>query len=418
MKTTIKSPQFGLIGKKLGHSYSKQIHNLFGNAEYTLLELDEVALDKMLRERDFRGFNVTIPYKKTVIPYCDYLSDAAKEIGSVNTLIVKDSKVYGDNTDLYGFLYMLEQANISLTNKNVLILGTGGTSLTAKAASKMQGAGKVSFASRADITEGRFEAFSDTQVVINTTPVGMYPNTEESPIDLSKLPKCEAVVDVVYNPLYTKLLIQARSLGLAHTSGLTMLVAQAAMAHSLFFGSDKPEHSLIESVTNKILSKTRNIVLTGMSGSGKTTLGEAVAVMTGRTFIDTDKVVEALDGRSIPQIFAQSGEAEFRRLESSVIAEASRLSGAIIATGGGALLFDENYQRLKHNGLVIWLDRAPDQLVLAGRPLTPDKAAAEQLYKSRKPRYEAVADIRIDTSGEVSSGVISAALATLIDICS
>lgn len=417
MKTTIKN-KYGLIGKKLGHSYSEPIHKLLGNNDYKLLEINEQQLDSMLKERDFRGFNVTIPYKKTVIPYCDMLSDTAKEIGSVNTLTLKNGKLIGDNTDLFGFLYMLEQSNITLTSKSVLILGTGGTSLTAAVAAKQQGAGSIAFASRAEIAEGRFENHLDTEVVINTTPVGMFPHTQNSPIDLSRMLKCEAVVDVIFNPMYTKLLMQARKLRLSYTNGLSMLVAQAALAHSLFFDGDKPQKSVIEDVTNKITSKTRNIVLTGMSGSGKTTLGTAVATMTGRVFIDTDKAVEALDGRSIPQIFAQSGEAEFRRLESGIVAQVSRLTGAVIATGGGALLSEINYQNLKQNGLIVWLDRMPDQLALAGRPLTPDKAAAAKLYAARKPLYEAIADIRIDTSGEVSTGVISTALAALIDLCS
>ena len=409
--------RYGLIGKKLGHSYSEQIHKLFGNNEYAPVELDEKGLDNLLSERDFCGFNVTIPYKKTVIPYCDFLSDAAKEIGSINTLTVKDGKIYGDNTDLFGFLYMLERANISLTDKNVLILGTGGTSLTAAAAAKKQGAATVSFATRTQITESCFEAFVNAQVVINTTPVGMFPSTEDSPIDLSVLPKCEAVVDVIYNPLNTRLLIQARKLNLAYTNGLTMLVAQAALSHSRFFGGKAPERSMIDNVVDIMTSKKQNIVLTGMSGSGKTTLGAAAAAMSSRIFIDTDKAVEALDGRSIPKIFAQSGEAEFRRLESGVIAEAARLSGAVIATGGGALLRDENYQKLKQNGIVVWLDRSPEQLETCGRPLTPDKEAAKELYEARKPLYKAVSDIRIDTSGEVGSGAISIALASLLEIC-
>ena len=406
------TPKYGLLGKKLGHSHSERIHTLLGNVEYKKLETDESGLDTFLKKRDFIGYNVTIPYKKTVISYCDVLADSAVKIGSVNTLICRDGKLIGENTDFYGLCYTADRAGIDFCGKKVLILGAGGTSLSANAVARARGALSVSVMGHADIDRGDFSAVADSEIIINTTPVGMYPKNSSSPVDLRLFPNCEGVIDAVYNPLYTMLLIQAKQLGICHSGGLPMLVAQAAMADSLFFGRQEPDKDKIEAIIKKLTFEVSNIVLVGMAGSGKTTIGEAVAAMTGRVFVDIDKAVTELAGMTIPKIFVEHGEEAFRKLESDVIREVSATKGGVIATGGGAVKSIENCNYLRQNGIILWLDRPPIMLELCGRPLMKDKETAERLYYERKPIYENVADYRINCDNDIT-GVLSEVLSIL-----
>lgn len=407
--------KYGVLGMPLGHSYSERIHQLLGNDDYKKLELSEEELERFLKKREFSGYNVTIPYKKTVMPYCDNLGEGAAKIGSVNTLICRDGKLTGENTDFYGLAYAADRADIKFEGKKILILGAGGTSLAARATAQSRNAAAITVMGHAEIAKGDFSAVFDSEIVINTTPVGMWPNSGSSPVDLSVFKNCKGVIDAVYNPLYTRFLIQARELGIPHTGGLPMLVAQAAMADCLFFDKSEPNKDQIEKIIKKLSLGVSNIVLIGMAGSGKTTVGEAVAKMTGRSFADTDKIVTELAEMSIPQIFAEQGEDAFRKLEADVVKEISRTKGAVIATGGGVVKNIENCRELRQNGIIVWLDRPPEALELSGRPLMQNRAVAEKLYNERKPLYKSFADYRIDCGGKGLSEVISKLLLIIDD---
>ena len=402
--------EYGLIGEKLAHSYSKLIHDRLGGYGYELYEIATEGLDLFLKERRFKGLNVTIPYKKAVIPYCAELSFAAKRIGSVNTLLVQgDGSLYGHNTDYDGFLYTVKSAGISFEEKKVLILGSGGTSLTARAAAEDLGAREIITVSRGgDVNYENIYLQTDAGIIVNTTPVGMYPKTGEAPVDLSRFPALSGVVDVIYNPLYTALLLQARELGIAHTCGLPMLVAQAKAAAELFL-SQTIADSETERICREIMGKITNIVLIGMPGSGKTSLGRRLASILSKKFTDTDDLIVERAGMSIPDIFNELGEARFRELESEVIRDVGKESGLVIATGGGAIMKEQNRAALRQNGRVYYIVRELHALDTQNRPLSSSIEALQELERKRRPVYSAFCDVKIsnDAAPEAAVGAIA-----------
>ena len=392
---------YGLLGRKLGHSWSPPIHTALGCEGYKLIELEPEELGSYLAKADIGGLNVTIPYKRDVMAYCDVIDETAKAIGSVNTLVRRsDGKLYAWNTDAAGFRWMAERAGIHLEGKKVVILGSGGASLTAQAVSRAMGAREVIVVSRSG--ENNYENLSrhaDAEVIVNTTPVGMYPAVGTSPVDLAAFPRCEGVLDVVYNPRRTTLLLQAEELGLPCSDGLPMLVAQAKAAEEYFF-----EKSIPDSENERILAMLRqemtNIVLIGMPGSGKTTLGQALAELTGREAIDIDQRIVAEAGCSIPEIFAKSGEGAFRDLERNMTAEIGKLSGKIILTGGGVIKDHRNYAPLHQNSRIYHLVRDLNALPSDGRPRS-QSTDLSVMWAEREPLYTAFRDAVIDNNGSV-----------------
>ena len=398
--------EYGLIGEKLPHSFSKEIHEKLAGYDYQLKELTPAQLPAFLEKRDFKGINVTIPYKQTVIPYLDELDDKAAAIGAVNTIVNREGKLYGYNTDYDGMVALIRHAGLSLEGKTVLILGTGGTSKTAMAVAKDLGAASVQRVSRT-VKEGAISYEEaqrlPVQILINTTPSGMYPNLDGQPMDLSRFGWLEGVLDAVYNPLRTRLVLQARDNGARAQSGLYMLVAQAAAACELFVGESLPQGALSR-VYRTIHGEKQNIVLTGMPGSGKSTVGRILAQEMGREFVDTDTEIIRLAKKPIADIFAQRGENGFRELEGQVIQQLSQRTGLVIATGGGAILRAENLRHLRQNGRIYFLDRPLEDIQPSDdRPLSRDREALEQRYAERYPRYVAAADTGIPVRGSADT---------------
>ena len=394
--------EYGLIGEKLGHSFSREIHQRLGGYDYRLQELTPAQLPAFLENRDFRGVNVTIPYKQTVIPLLDEVDPKAAAIGAVNTIVNRRGRLYGYNTDYDGMAALARHAGLTLKNKNVLILGTGGTSRTAMTVAADLGAAEIRRVSRTGRGDAiTYEQVADlpVQVLINTTPCGMYPGCDGQPMDLSRFGWLEGVLDAVYNPLRTRLVLQARDNGARGQGGLYMLVAQAAAACRLFLDRPLPDGAL-DSVYRAIHGQKQNIVLTGMPGSGKSTVGRVLARQLDRELVDTDTEIIRLAKKPIPEIFAQRGERGFRDLESQVIQEVSRRTGLVIATGGGAILREENVRRLRQNGRIYFLDRpAEDILPTDDRPLARDMEAVRQRYAERYPRYTSTADAAVPVRG-------------------
>ena len=393
---------FGLLGRKLGYSWSPPIHAALRCQDYGLIELEPEELPTFLSRSDLGGINVTIPYKLAVMPHCDVIDEAARLIGSVNTLSRRsDGKLYAWNTDAAGFSWMSKRAGISFAGAKVAVLGSGGASLTARAVARMEGAREVVVISRSG--EDNYQNLSrhaDADIVVNATPVGTYPGNGEAPVNLTAFPACRGVLDLIYNPRRTALLLQAESLGIPHSDGLPMLVAQAKAAEEHFF-----EKSIPDSENERILSMLRqemtNIVLIGMPGSGKTTVGEALAALTGREAIDLDQRIVESAGCSIPEIFARGGEAEFRRLEREVTAEVGKLSGKIILTGGGVVKSEQNYAALHQNGRIYHLIRDLGLLPTDGRPLSQG-ADLHAMWAERAPMYARFRDVSIENSGAVA----------------
>jgi len=392
--------RYGLIGEKLSHSFSKEIHSHFGDYSYGLFELKEDGVCGFLRQKDLGGLNVTIPYKKTVIPYCDALDNSAKEIGSVNTLIFKDGAITGYNTDIDGFLHMAKRAGIDFLNKKVVILGSGGTSLTTRAAAKQEGAGEIVVVSRSgrDNYENLHLHF-DADVVVNTTPVGMYPQNGEKPVSLAPFKNLSGLLDAVYNPLRTLLVLEAMELGVKCASGLCMLVAQAKRASELFSGKKIGDEKVDEVV--RALSRSReNIAIVGMPGSGKTSVAAELSKISSREVIDIDEQIEKREGRSPQEILESDGETLFREIESKVLREISKEGGRVISTGGGAVLKKENRDALKQNSRVYFIKRDISLLETLGRPLSKELDA---MYEKRLPLYEAAADKEIENDSTVEN---------------
>lgn len=390
--------QCGLLGRKLGHSYSPQIHNLLGDYSYVLFEKESEELENFLKNGDFSGLNVTIPYKKEVIPYLSELSPTAKKMGCVNTVLRRsDGTLYGHNTDYFGFTSLVRHAGLSVTGKKVLVLGSGGASNTAVAALKDLGASPVVISRSGENNYGNLHLHRDAAAIVNATPVGMYPNTGVSPIDLGLFPHLEGVLDVIYNPARTQLLLDAEKLGIPRENGLWMLVAQAKEAAEVFTGG-KISDEVIEKIYRQLSHQMKNIVLIGMPGCGKSTIGALLAEKLGRTLADTDEKIISLAGKSIPYIFAQDGEPTFRDWETKALTELGKQSGLVIATGGGCVTQKRNYPLLHQNGYLVWLERDCSVLPTDGRPLSQANDLGK-MYAARKPLYEAFADIRVENAG-------------------
>lgn len=394
----------GLLGRKLGHSYSPQIHEYLGSYSYDLFEREPNEIEDFLRNGDFTGINVTIPYKKDVIPFLDELSPTAVKMGSVNTVVRrKDGSLFGHNTDYFGFTSMVHRSGIQVAGKKVLVLGSGGTSNTAVKALEDLGAQVIIVSRSGENNYDNLHVHQDAAVIVNTTPVGMYPNTGVSPVDLSCFPTLEGVLDVIYNPAKTQLLLDAEKLGLPHENGLWMLVAQAKEAAEYFGGSPLPD-SIIEIVYNKMSAKMKNIILVGMPGSGKSTIAALLAEQLGRSIIDADQKVIELAGKSIPDIFAEDGEAIFRQWETQALSDLGKKSQLIIATGGGCVTQQRNYPLLHQNGMIFWLQRELDLLPTDGRPLSQIQKLSD-MYAMRKPMYEAFSDYQIDNNGTCQESI-------------
>lgn len=393
--------EYGLLGRKLSHSISPEIHTLLCGYDYRLIEKEPEELDSFFSQKDFKGINVTIPYKKNVIKYCSALSDTAKKIGSVNTIVRrKDGTLYGDNTDYFGFSYMVKKSGIKIKNKTALVLGTGGASLTVNAVLEDMGAEKILSVSRnGKINYKNVYDFAPIDVIINTTPVGMYPNNGERLLDLQRFKDLSGVLDLIYNPSLTPIVYDAKNLGIPYCSGLSMLVAQAWLSAQSFISRELDE-SEIERVINILEKKRKNIVLIGMPGSGKSTVSEMLGKFLSREVVDTDKLVEEYDGRKIPEIFAQSGEDYFRDIESKITAQVGKRSGIIISTGGGAVLKEENRYALKQNGVVLWLKRDTNELERSGRPLSANAEALKIMEEIRNPIYRSMADYELEVDSD------------------
>ncbi len=397
--------EYGLIGATLKHSYSKLIHEQLYPCDYQLTELPtEAGAREFMEKRPFKAINVTIPYKQLVIPYCAVLDEKAKAIGAVNTVVNVNGVLHGYNTDFDGFAFLAAAHEVEFAGRRVLILGTGGTSKTVTAVAKAAGAAQVLYASRTP-GEGRLayeEALaSGAQVVVNTSPAGMYPNNDALALDVARMPGLEAVLDAVYNPFSTRLVQAGRAAGAKAAGGLEMLVAQAVFAAALFTGTP-PQTDRIAPLAKAIFAEKANISLVGMPSCGKTTIGKQLAKAFGKTFVDLDAEIVKTAGKSIPDIFAESGEAGFRDLEQQVTARFAKEGGQVLSTGGGAVLRPENVAALRQNGPVVFIDRPLDLLRTGGgRPLSTDRAALAAMEEKRRPLYKAAADIRIPNNTDV-----------------
>ena len=392
---------FGLIGEHLAHSYSPEIHRRLRGYDYELCPMPPEALPAFFARRDFSGINVTIPYKQAVIPYCDALSETARQVGAVNTIVRReDGALFGHNTDPTGFRYMLDEAGISLTGKRVLVLGSGGASLTVRLVAAELGAASITVIGRGEF--GSMYAHRNMQVIVNATPVGMFPHVEGCPAEPDRFPALEALADLIYNPLRTRFVQKAQKLGLRTADGLSMLVAQAAASAALFERGAPHNHPglrppLHGGECTRVLASLRrdleNWVLIGMPGSGKTTLGQRLAEKSGRPFVDLDLEIEKLMGRPGSEILVTQGEAAFREIEAQIVKQFGAKTGQVIATGGGAVLRRSNVEALRSNGKLLWIKRDTQYLATAGRPLSID---LENLERVRRPHYEAAADAQIE----------------------
>ncbi len=396
--------KYGLIGEKLGHSFSKVVHSKIADYDYDLFEIPKPDLDAFMQKRDFCGINVTIPYKEAVIPYLDEISAEAKSIGAVNTIVNKNGKLYGYNTDFYGLKGLIEHNNIEIKDKTVLILGSGGTSKTANAVCKDLGAKEIFVASRKG---GKgFVTYTDAlklkpEIIINTTPCGMYPNNSDTPINLEKFSSIEAVVDVVYNPLKTRLVLDAHKKGIKAVGGLYMLYMQAVKAAEIFL-----EKEITTNAFNEIFKDKQSLVLIGMPSCGKTTLGKLLSNKLGKTFVDTDDEIVKAANMPISEIFEKFGEEHFRDLEAKVVAELSAKQGLVIATGGAVILRRENVEALKQNGSIIFIDRPLDLLITTSdRPLSSSRELLEKRYYERYATYCLSCDVRINADSDINTNL-------------
>ena len=396
--------EYGCIGEHLPHSFSREIHEQIGGYAYELKELTPEELPAFLTGRSFRGINVTIPYKQAVIPFLDRIDDTARAIGAVNTIVNRNGQLTGYNTDLDGLTRLIRRIGLDLRGKKVLIPGTGGTSRTASYAAEKLSAREVFRISRTGREgslsyEEALRDHADAEIILNTTPCGMFPEPDAQPLPLDPFTRLQGVADVIYNPLRSRLVLDARSRGIPAEGGLYMLVAQAVRASELFLDTVYPE-DLTDRIYEEILRRKENVVLIGMPGSGKSAVGRILAGRTGWPLADTDQLVTEKAGKPIPDIFREDGEPAFRYLESSVIRDLAKTGGQIISTGGGAVLRPENVTALRQNGRLFWLDRDPGALVPTDdRPLADTEEKMKQLYLAREPVYRAAADEIIPVSG-------------------
>ena len=384
----------GLLGRRLSHSYSPQIHAGLGSYSYCLFEKEPEELEAFLRGGEFSGLNVTVPYKKAVIEYLDELSPVAKQLGAVNTVVRRDGRLIGHNTDYFGFASMVRQSGLDVSGKKVLVLGSGGASNTAVAVLQELGANVVVISRSGENHYGNLERHADAAVIVNTTPVGMYPNVEAAPLSLNGFPDLEGVLDVIYNPARTKLLMEAESRELIVCNGLLMLVAQAKESAEWFTGKSIPD-SVIASIHAKLKAQMENIILIGMPGCGKSTVASLLGNLLGRQVVDADAQIVKDVGCSIPEIFASGGENTFRKLETKVLEGLGKQSALIIATGGGCVTRLENYYHLHRNGRIFWLTRDIEKLPTEGRPLSRANHL-HLMYTARRPMYQAFSDVIIN----------------------
>ena len=391
----------GLLGRKLGHSYSPQIHALLGAYSYRLIEMEPEAVGPFLKAGAFTGLNVTIPYKKTAIPYLDALSPEARRLGAVNTILRREGRLIGHNTDYFGFRWLVEKSGLQLAGKKALVLGSGGASNTASAVLEELGARVVVISRTGENNYHNLSRHADAAVIVNATPVGMYPNTGISPLDLGQFANLEGVLDAVYNPARTQILLDAERRGLTAVNGLWMLVAQAKESAQWFTG--KPiSDDVIAPIHRALRQQMENILLVGMPGCGKTTVGQQLAQELGKKFVDADQALEETTGWKITDILPSQGEAAFRALETQTLADLGKQSGLVIATGGGCVTREENYDLLHQNGTVFWLTRQLNKLPTQGRPLSRDLG---QMYARREPMYRRFADAAVSNDGTVEQTV-------------
>ena len=386
--------KYGCIGEHLGHSFSADIHKEIADYSYELCELTPDKVGEFVTGGRLDAFNVTIPYKKDVIPFLNVISDEAKSIGAVNTVVRgKDGKIYGYNTDYFGFSYMVKHSGISVKGKKALVIGRGGASLTVCAVLRDMGIRDIAVFGSKDNTPENVSKHKDTEILVNASPVGMYPKNGTSPVDLSLLPRCECVFDLIYNPARTKLMIDAEKRGIKAVNGLSMLVAQAVRAFE-FFTDDNAEEGDVERITSLISHKNKNIILIGMPGCGKSTVGKMIAKDLGRRFFDADDEFQKMHNISPADCISNFGEDRFRALENITLTELGKLSGAVIATGGGAVTREQNYEPLHQNGEIFFIERKLENLSRDGRPLSM-KTTPEEMYGKRIAFYKRFADVTV-----------------------
>lgn len=394
----------GLLGQHLGHSYSPAIHAQLEDYSYSLFEKEPEELESFLKNEDFHGINVTIPYKKAVIPYLDELSPVATRLGAVNTILRRpNGSLIGHNTDYFGFQSMVEQSGLHVNRKKALVLGSGGASNTAVAVLEELGAQVVVISRSGANNYNNLHLHADASIIVNTTPVGMYPNVGKSPVDLDLFPHLEGVLDVIYNPARTQLLLDAEQRGLITQNGLWMLVAQAKESAEWFSGHPI-SNDCIAGILQRLSLQMKNIILIGMPGCGKSTVGRALATHLGRKFIDADVAIETHAGMSIPEIFAQQAEDGFRTIETKVLDGLGKQSGLVIATGGGCITRPENYPLLHQNGIILWLKRDISILPTHGRPLS-QSGKLEEMFRIRQPMYQHFSDLAVENHGHPSDTV-------------
>ena len=403
--------RYGLIGEKLGHSFSKDIHERIADYTFDLIPLSKEEFKTFMEKKEFTALNVTIPYKKDVIPYLDEMDEHAKAIGAVNTIVNRDGKLKGYNTDFTGFLYMVKKHNVHMEGKKVLIIGNGGASAAIQAVVQHESAGSMVIV---DVVPGNgaisydemFSSHLDAEIIINTSPIGMYPRIGNAPIDISMFHKCEAVLDVIYNPILTRLCFEAQEMDIKRVNGLEMLIAQAKQSVE-FFLDKSIDDQIIDDIYQDMLRERCNIILIGMPSAGKTTIGKMLENRMQKEFIDLDDIIIEKAGKSIPEIFEESGEAGFRAIETEAAIEVSKLNNKIIATGGGTIKHKVNMDYLRQNGITIFIDRDVDKLISSdpNRPLSKSTDALEKMHAERLPLYQKYAAYVAVNNSDIESTV-------------
>lgn len=403
--------RYGLIGEKLGHSFSKDIHERIADYTFDLIPLSKEEFKTFMEKKEFTALNVTIPYKKDVIPYLDEMDEHAKAIGAVNTIVNRDGKLKGYNTDFTGFLYMVKKHNVHMEGKKVLIIGNGGASAAIQAVVQHESAGSMVIV---DVVPGNgaisydemFSSHLDAEIIINTSPIGMYPRIGNAPIDISMFHKCEAVMDVIYNPILTRLCFEAQEMDIKRVNGLEMLIAQAKQSVE-FFLDKQIDDQIIDDIYQDMLKERCNIVLIGMPSAGKTTIGKMLEERMQKEFIDLDDIIIEKAGKSIPEIFEERGEAGFRAIETEAAIEVSKLNNKIIATGGGTIKHKVNMDYLRQNGITIFIDRDVDKLISSdpNRPLSKSSDALQKMHAERLPLYQKYAAYVAVNNSDIESTV-------------
>ncbi|MBE6550330.1 MAG: AAA family ATPase [Ruminococcaceae bacterium] len=410
MKSGYSHMKCGLLGEHLGHSFSPQIHRELADYSYELFEVEPNGVENFVKNGTLDAYNVTIPYKKTVMPFLDVISQEALAIGSVNTVVRKNGKLYGYNTDYFGFDHMITASGIEPKGKKAIVFGTGGASVTVCAVLRDRGVSELCVIGIEDNTKENLIKHGDAQIIVNATPVGMYPKNLAAPVDLSLFPKCEGVLDVVYNPARTALLLDAEKRNIAYSGGLSMLVAQAVKAFEFFTG-DKSEDGITDKILQSVAATTQNIILVGMPGCGKSTLGKLLAKKLDRPFFDADDEFTSTYGVTPANVITEQGEDKFRQMEHDILCELGKKSGAVISCGGGAVTREYNYEPLHQNGVIIFLERALENLSTHGRPLS-QKSNVQELYAARIDKYHRFADIEIKST-EIPDKTANAVLEAL-----